>query len=309
MAYMNKKEHRISKKYAKRKFSLVGLLLILYVLFTLLIPYFLLMYLKEVNSSVLKDPILYYGIYFIILLFGTLLPFFMMRKAARIPIKKISRNFSATFNDLFVQTIVAFTVCIALTYVSNILFSYIGLEGKLISSIGLSYDSVNLTHPLYVFMLIGVTPLLEEYAFRGVLLQTLARYGKSFGLYASAFIFALAHMNFAEMIPAFAMGILFGKTALRYKSIRPTIISHMLFNALIFILYVVPSYIAQYMAYVLVAIILFAAYLILSGRYERIRIQKLRSHQLTSMVFYSRPTVVIAILLMILDSLLFVFFK
>lgn len=306
---MSKKEHRVSKRYAKRQFNTVGLLLIMYALAVLIVPYFLHMYLVSEDSIIVHDEMLYYGLYFIIILFGTLIPFFVMRKVFKIPFKKINRNFSATFVDLFVQTIVFFTICIGLTYVSNILFSYLGMQGKLISSIGFSYDEANLDNALYVFMLIVVTPIVEEYAFRGVLLNVLSKFGKTFGLYAMATIFALAHLSFVEMIPAFIMGVELGKTSLRYKSIQPTIFIHMLFNGLIYALCVIPASITKYMAYGIAAIVTIAAYLILSGRYERIRIQKLRSNRITNIVFFSRPAIIIAMLLMVLDSALFLFFN
>ncbi len=305
---MSKKEHHVSKRYAKRKFNTIGLLLIVYALMVLILPFFLHMFLIEEDPQIMRDELLYYGIYFIIILFGTLIPFFLMRKMFKIPFKRINRDFTSTFTDLFVQTIVFFTICLGLTYVSNILFSYINMEGKLISSIGFSYDEANLDNALYVFMLIIVTPIIEEYAFRGVLLSALSKYGKNFGLYACSVVFALAHLSFAEMIPAFAMGVQLGKTSLRYRSIRPTIIIHILFNALIYALCVVPASITRYVAYVLAVIIIVAAYLFISGRYERIQIQKLKSNRITNIVFYSRPTVIIALLLMVVDSLLFLLF-
>ena len=304
---MSNKEHRVSKKYAIRKFSAVGLFLILYALFVLILPYFFRMYMDIIDSTILKDELLYYGIYFIIILFGTLIPFFLMRTYFKVSHKKMNRSISASFVDLFVQSIVCFTLCITLTYVSNILFAYLGLEGKLMSSIGFSFEEVNLSNLLYVFMLIIVTPIIEEYAFRGVLLNTLGKYGKMFGLYASAVVFAFAHMNFSEFLPAFAMGVQLGKISLRYRSIRPTIIIHMLFNALIYTLCVIPSSITKYMAYVLSAIFMFTVYLILTGKYERVQIQKLHSDRITNILFYTRPTVVFALLLMVIYSLLFIF--
>ena len=150
--------------------------------------------------------------------------------------------------------------------------------------------------------------MIEEYAFRGVLLNVLSKYGKTFGLYASAVIFALAHMSFAEMIPAFMMGVQLGKTALRYKNIVPSIFIHILFNALIYALCVIPSSITRYMAYGLAAVVIVAVYLILSGRYERIRIQKLKSNRITNIVFFSSPAIIITMLLMIADSVLHIIF-
>ena len=303
------KGKRLSQKTVKRNFTTIGLILLLYVLFVMLIPYAFHYYLVATGSEILKDNFLYYGIYFIFMVVGTVIPFFVMRKFTGLKLKKLNRKVNATFIDLFVQTIVFFTICIALTYVSNIIFNRLGLEGKLISSIGFSYDEANLSHWLYIFMLVFVSPLMEEYAFRGVLLHSLSRYGKTFALYATSIIFALAHNNFAEMIPAFAMGIALGKTALRYKSIQPTIIIHILFNAFIFGLCIMPESIVKYMAYALVAICVLAFALILTGRYEKIRIQSSRSNKISNKLFYSRFTIILVMLLMIGYTCLFAFVK
>ena len=304
---MNKKARKVSKKYAKRWFSTVGLFMIMYALFTLLIPYGLHMYMVESNSPIMDDHVLYYGIYFIIMMFGTLIPFFLMRLTFRIKLRSISRKISATFKDLFVQAIVVFTICIASTYVSNIIFSYLGIESKLLSSIGFSYDDANLDNALYVLMLVFATPLIEEYAFRGVLISSLSKYSKGFALYMSALFFSIAHLNFVEFIPAFAMGVLLGKISLRYKSIVPTIIIHILFNGFIYGLCVIPASITQYMAYGLVAIVAIAFYLILSGKYEFIKIQKSHNARVAYNLFLNRPSVIIAMMLMIADTILFMF--
>lgn len=294
-----KPERKISKKRIKRNFSTIGLMLFIYTLFVMVLPYAFYTFMVETNSAILKDEIYYYGIYFITLFFGTLIPFSIMRRFSRIKFKKIIRPINASFIDLFVQTIVFFTICIALTFVSTTIANQFGFDGKLLSSIGFSYDSSNLSNVLYVFLLILVSPILEEYAFRGVLLNSLSRYGKIFALIASSLVFALAHSNFAEMIPAFAMGISLGKTSLRYKSIQPTIIIHILFNAFIYLLCVIPSKIAGYMAYGLVAICILAMYLYLSGRYERIAIQNSKTNRISSSIFFTRFTVIMTLLIMI----------
>jgi len=304
---VDKKTRKVSKRYAKHWFSTVGMFLIMYTLFVLLIPYVFHAYLVEVDSSILKDTYLYYGIYFLMLQFGTLIPFFLMRKTFKIRIRSFSREVKATFKDLFVQSIVVFTICIGMIYASNIIFSYLRVEPKLLSSIGLTFDDANLSNILYVFMLLVATPLIEEYAFRGVLIHSLSKYGKGFAMYMSALIYALAHLNFVEFIPAFAMAYLLGKISLRYRSIVPTIIIHILFNGFIYALCVIPSSITKYMAYGLVAIVGIAVYLILSGRYEFIKIQKTRNEKAAYILFLSRPTVIITIALMIADTVLFMF--
>ena len=303
------KERRVSKKYVKRHFNVIGLMLNVYILFVLIIPFFFHYYLVQENSVIIQDPYLYFGTYFIIVVFGTIIPFFIMRKYFRIPLKKINGSVNATFSSLFIQAIVFFTICIVLTYVSNIVFAHIGLEGKLIASIGLSYESMYMDNIVYIILLIVVTPMIEEYAFRGVLLNSLGKFGKNFALYASAIIFALAHLNVSEYLPAFAMGLLLGKTSLRYRSIRPTIIIHVLFNGFIYLMLTLPASFTRYMAYGFAALFVISIYLILSGIYERVYIQKLRSNKITNFLFFTRPTVVISILLLILKTVLYMFFQ
>ncbi len=298
---------KISQKTAVRHFNIVGSFLMVYTLFVLVIPFVLHYYLVSTNSDILKDTFLYFGIYFLVLLFGTLIPFWLMRRFFKIPLRFVNTRVKETFVNLFVQTIVFFTICIVSTYVSNILLAHVGLEGKLISGIGLSYDSGYLDNLLYVFMLVIVTPMIEEYAFRGVLLNVLGRFGKNFGLYASAVVFAFAHVHFSEYLPAFCMGVLLGKTALRYRSIGPTIIIHILFNALIYSLCVIPSSIAGYMAYGLAAVFVISIYLYISGRYERVYVQKLNSASNTYLLFFGSFMVILSLMMMILQTVFSIF--
>ncbi|MDO4199045.1 MAG: type II CAAX endopeptidase family protein [Erysipelotrichaceae bacterium] len=299
-----KREHKVSKKTARRDFTTVGAFLIVYSLIVLIIPYFLRSFLALTSPEIVSDNLFYYGIYFIIILFGTLLPFFMMRKYAKLPFKKFNHGSSISFVEIMVQTIVFFTASLVLTYLSNIVFTRFGLGDKLIAGIGFSYEGNNLNNWLYVFMLVLVSPILEEYAFRGVLMHTLSKYGKLFGLIASSIIFALAHVNFAEMLPAFAMGYLLGGITLRYKSIRPTIIIHILFNLFIYGLCILPSSIAQYMAYGLVAVFVLSLYFIVSGKFQGVQIVTLRNSRITNTLFYTSWTVVLAMILMIVSTCL-----
>lgn len=297
----------ISKRRTKKNFTTIGLCLTLYVLFIMILPYIFNWYMIELNSSILKDEFLYYGVYFIIMLFGTIIPFFFMRKFARVKFRRIFRAANVSFSDMFVQTIVLFALCIATTYISSTIVTNFGLQGRLISSIGFNYEDKNLANSLYLFMLIAVSPILEEYAFRGVLLTTLGRYGRKFALIASSIMFALAHNNFAEMIPALAMGYILGKISLRYRSIQPTIIIHMLFNAFMYGLCVLPTSITKYMAYGLVTICLLTIYLVITGKYQFIRVQNSSSNKIVSSIFYGNFWVVFAMMLMIGYTLLFTF--
>jgi membrane protease YdiL (CAAX protease family) len=88
--------------------------------------------------------------------------------------------------------------------------------------------------PLYfiVFSTI-IAPINEEILFRGFLVPRI-------GIIASAIIFGLLHYlsyaSISEFIAAFAFGIIAGYIRKRYSSLYPSILAHMLVNALGFLL-------------------------------------------------------------------------
>lgn len=75
-------------------------------------------------------------------------------------------------------------------------------------------------------------PIAEELVFRGVMLK---RAGYILPFYAAnilqSFLFSISHMNLLQMIYTFPLGLFYGYVTMRYKSIIPSIILHMLFNS------------------------------------------------------------------------------
>lgn len=298
----------ISKKKAKRDLSTVGLCLIVYALFVLIFPYGVKVFMDLYDPEFANDEYFYIGVYLIIVVLGTFIPFFILKQISGVKNNRIFGKVNASFIDLFVQTIVCIATCTALTYVSNILLSYVNVESRLLSSIGLNYGEAYLNNYLYIFLLVIVTPILEEFAFRGVLINALGKYGKVFGLYTSALIFALAHSTVGELLPGFAMGYVLGKISLRYKSIQPTIFIHILFNAFIYALVVMPEKYAMYMAYGIGAICILAFYLFITGRYRTVKMKKSRGTRTSFRIFFKRFTIIFSIILMIIHLLLVAFF-
>lgn len=85
---------------------------------------------------------------------------------------------------------------------------------------------------LSMFLYVGVlAPIAEEILFRGLVLRSLAPYGKRFAIFGSAFLFGIFHGNLVQSPFAFAVGLVLGYTALEY-SITWAMVLHM-FNNLI----------------------------------------------------------------------------
>ena len=75
-----------------------------------------------------------------------------------------------------------------------------------------------------------VAPVFEEYIYRHLLLRPLKIIGDTPAIILSALIFGLVHGNFDQFAYAFLSGIILGLIAVRYDSIIPSIILHLINN-------------------------------------------------------------------------------
>ena len=290
----------VTKNYALHEFKIVGLILIIYALFVLYIPLGL-KYLFLLNSENINTIFIYS---FICLVLGTLLPFSFLRIYCKEKVSDLVSNPNIEFKEKLINFIVFFAISICVIYVNTIIGDLINVEGRLISDIGIVFNSNYIKNYLYLVSFIVVSPILEEYAFRGVLLSCLSRYGKYFAIFATSIVYALAHGYFTDMIPSFIMGFILSKMALRYKSIRPTIFIHIVFNISLCLLSIIPEDYVFYVAIVIVAILVWALILVLKKKYKIVGVNKSSSNNKVTLMFVSTYTVLIALILFVLYTVL-----
>ncbi len=77
-----------------------------------------------------------------------------------------------------------------------------------------------------------LVPFLEEFAFRGVVLSALRRYGIGFSIVASALIFGMAHMDLATVVFATLSGLVFGFLYAKTNNLWLTVWIHALNNGI-----------------------------------------------------------------------------
>lgn len=90
------------------------------------------------------------------------------------------------------------------------------------------------------YFVVGLlAPLAEEMVFRGAILRSLLRWKSNpwVGIVISAILFAVIHMNPAQMPHAFLIGLLLGWMYWRTDSIVPGVVYHWLNNTVAYILY------------------------------------------------------------------------
>lgn len=298
---------KVSKNYAINEFNFTGLILILYSLFALYIPFLLSMLLEELNIVTYKGYNLEFLVSLLCLILGTVLPFLLLRLYCKKSSKDFFKKANIKLSQLLIDFVVFFVLSLGAIYVTTILAVVLGIESGVVSSIGITFNTELMKDPIYLFTFLILTPILEEYAFRGVLLNCLSRYGKYFAVIATSIIYGFAHGSFIEMLPSFIMSIVLCKISLRYKSIRPTIIIHILFNIFLGILGTMSESLYLYEEIFLGVLLILAIFFVVSRRYHIIQVKKSNTNNRVGILFLSTPTIIITLSLFVAHTLLTMF--
>lgn len=305
---MTTNTRNVSRRYAKREFFTVGLVLIIYCLLALYFPLVINELLSYIDLSVyfpiLADFDLKTLCPIILLIIGTVLPFFFLRIASKKKVRDFNRKNRISIIEHFTNFIVFFVVSFGFMFATMMISQRLNVNGQLVSSIGITFNNKYMSNIIYIISFIIITPILEEYAFRGVLLSCLSRYGKYFAVVASSLIYMLAHGSFVEMLPSFFMGLILSKKALYYKSIKPVIVMHILFNLALYSLIMIPESYNAYMIYGLVFVFVLAIILVATRTYRGIEVKKSYKNSKVGFLFLFTPSIVLAILLFIAHSAL-----
>ena len=120
----------------------------------------------------------------------------------------------------------------------NNTFGLFGIENK-----GGSFDAGGEPNVLLYFLTVAVLPaLVEEFAFRGVVMGVMRPYSEGLAILVSSATFALMHGNFVQMPFTFCCGMIFAFIDVKANSLLPSIIIHFLNNGLSVLADVLTSY-------------------------------------------------------------------
>lgn len=132
------------------------------------------------------------------------------------------------------QWLVAFVMCYALVYISNIIGNIVTSIVGVLKQGQVENTIVNLTmniSPLasFLFMVIAA-PIMEEYIFRKLLIDRTVKYGEGLAIVLSGVMFGLFHGNLNQFVYALILGCFYGFIYVRTRNVLHTILMHMLNN-------------------------------------------------------------------------------
>lgn len=289
----------VSKKYALKEFSQVGLILIIYAFFCLYVPYLVERYFDIPEIPYLNkysfDTMLIIRV--ICVAFASFVPFFFLYVSDKRNHESSIDKSKLSIKSSLIYTLVFCSITSFFTYVSLSVFSFFGVSTTLVSNIGLSIDSKYFNDYLYIVIYICLIPFLEEYAFRKSLLNVLGKYGKRFAVVTCSLIYAIAHCNITQFLPCFIMGYLLCKIYLKYRSMVLNTFIHVFYNLIMFLGFSISSEYNKYVLLFIFAIILISIILVLLKEYTPITLPRTDFNKNTFWMFMSRKTVIFSLIL------------
>ena len=140
------------------------------------------------------------------------------------PIKRVSGKF------LYKLVLIALSIAFIADYLTEIFLSGVSLFG-IQNKVSMDYTTNNSVESiLYIISVAIIPPLVEEFAFRGIILHKLRKYGDTFAVLISAVLFGLMHGNIVQIPFAFIAGIALGFVTVKSNSLIPSMTAHFMIN-------------------------------------------------------------------------------
>lgn len=194
---------------------------------------FLILMLLGLDDDYYSNPAFQYAsgaLFFSIIAMGVPFYIYSCRKGRMSYKKALPFHTPQPFKKIVCLILAGFGFCIISSYVASFagsLLSFAGIE-EYVPDEMISSDWLDV---LMNFVCAAVVaPLVEEYIFRGVIMQPLRKYGDGFAVIASSVLFALAHGRPTNIIFAFGAGVAIGFAVIYSRSLWVGIIIHALNN-------------------------------------------------------------------------------
>ena len=172
----------------------------------------------------------YYLTHSIVAIIASVLPFYISSSLMKSKISDLIQF--KTFDKKFGLACIGIGMmtCVYGNFVANSLMSNLNSIGLYPHTPRIPYNSNIVSTIMFIISLSIIPPLVEEFAYRGIILGSLRQYGDGFAILVSSALFGLMHANFAQTPFTFIIGLILGFLTVRLNSILPAIIIHFLNN-------------------------------------------------------------------------------
>ena len=233
------------RKSLKKDSNIAGLILIIFFevmaavsFITILIPLFVKALTSDDIFSVLTDTSFLTDTTFIMIISGlaSLITFFgvaiIYSIIAKVDFGKTFPLEKLGFKLTFLLCTFGLAVAMVANYVANMMVGVFDMFG-IDAYVDIEYVCDGPIDVLLFYVTVAILPaLVEEFAFRGVILGKLRKHSDSLAVLVSAVVFGLIHGNFTQIPFAFVVGLVLGYITVKTNSLLPAIIIHFLNNGI-----------------------------------------------------------------------------
>ncbi len=197
----------------------------------------------EIISEIVGDVITFLGEYYVIdytltsyllqIIFSAILfvpPFFLIARIEGFRVRDIFVRKRVPFLTGGSAVFAGFLLCLGINVATNYWVLFLESLGMNTESVGLPEPTTAFETVAWIFTLSVMPAIVEEFAFRVVVLGSLRRYSDTFAIFASAALFGLVHGNFIQIPFAFFIGLVFAYITINTGSVIPAMIIHFLNN-------------------------------------------------------------------------------
>lgn len=163
---------------------------------------------------------------------STALPFLIYLMIGKKDVTEYLRFEKVGFLTALLCVLGGLAICLLGNYPAFAIQDFFGQFGYEPTS---SISQTNQSIPMFVLEMLStavLVPVMEEFAFRGVMLSALRRYGAGFAIFGSALVFAFAHAEFSNVVFAFTAGLVFGFLYVKTGNLWISIWIHALNNGI-----------------------------------------------------------------------------
>lgn len=228
------------KTQLRKDVNKTGALLIVYFVVTLIVSFVAVLVptILTIFSSTSTQENLLEDTSFLMLVSGftSLVTFFLVTIIYSIIVKadfsKIYPFEKVGIKSIFLLCSFGLSIAMIANYASNLLLGLFDLVG-IDANIDMEYKCDSILDVILFYVTVAIVPaLVEEFAFRGIILGNLRKHSDSFAVLISGVVFGLMHGNFAQIPFATIVGLVLGYITVKTDSLLPAIIIHFLNNSI-----------------------------------------------------------------------------
>lgn len=159
---------------------------------------------------------------------------------------------------------------------------------------------------VYFFFFVILKPITDEIIFRAIIQRQLGHFGRYFGVLASAFLFALIQGNLPSAIPAFFIGWYLSLIALKYHSIRITILSSIFIHLFVWLIDIMPPELILVTTLLVVFIYIMCVVIIVNKSVSTNIIRYGATESKLWKIFLTSPSIILFMIIFIISQTLFI---